>query len=170
MTNFNTAMETYDDRLIAIATADADWKLARAQWLANNQAISRLQVLVAIAFTDKDDANTKMLADKGLYNTAESDYTTASENMTRTATQAATSTLLNIGFTTAETAAQSAWETAETNVYGAATTAKPSGGTNTALGVYAATTGTGATGSGQLGSLFDKRATAATKYSELVTA
>jgi hypothetical protein len=101
------------------------------------------------------------------YESAESAYTTASDNMTRTATQAATSTLLNIGFTTAETAAEEAWETAETNAYGAATTAKPAGGTNTALGVYAASTGTG---SGALGILFDKRAIAATKYSELVTA
>lgn len=170
MTNFNAAMETYDDRLIAIATADANWKYARAQWKANNQAIARLQVLTAIAFTDKDDADKAMKAALETYEAAESAYTTASNNMTRTATQAATSALLDIGFTTAETAAEEAWETAETNVYGAATTAKPAGGTNTALGVYAATTGTGATGSGSLGALFDKRAVAATKYNELVTA
>jgi len=158
--NFTAASETYDDRLIAIAVADANWRLARAQWKANNKAIERLQVLVSIAFTDKDDANTNVTTTKGLYTTAESNYTTASDNMTRTATVAATSSALNTGFTVLETAAEEAWEAQETLVYGAVT------GTNVALGVY----GAGSAGSGKLGELKTRRDTAATKYNDLVTA
>lgn len=164
--NFTTASETYDDRLIAIAVADANWRLARAQWKANKKTIERLQVLVSIAFTDKDDANTNVTTTKGLYTNAESDYSTASADMTRTAAVAATSSSLATGFTVAETAAQTAWETKEDATYGAVSTARPNGGTNVALGVYAA----GTAGSGKLGELFTRRATAATKYNELVTA
>jgi hypothetical protein len=164
--NFTTASETYDDRLIAIAVADANWRLARAQWKANNKAIERLQVLVSIAFTDKDDANTFVGTTRGLYTTAETDYSTASANMTRTAAVAATAATLNTGFTVLETDAQTAWENQETAVYGAVSTALPAGGSNVALGVYAA----GTAGSGKLGELKTRRDTAATKYGELVTA
>lgn len=164
--NFTAASETYDDRLIAIAVADANWRLARAQWKANNKAIERLQTLVGIAFTDKDDANTNVTNTKLAYTNAESAYTTASENMTRTAAVAATSSSLNTGFTVLETAAEEAWEAKETAVYGAVSSTLPSGGSNVALGVYAA----GSAGSGKLGELKTRRDTAATKYGELVTA
>lgn len=50
---YNTKMEDYDDKLIAIATAEADWKLARGQWLTNTRLIDKWTVLVAVSNTDQ---------------------------------------------------------------------------------------------------------------------